>query len=275
MRNWFMLLLVLLLSVTATFGQWLKYPSRLPRLPDGRLNLLAPAPQTPDGHPDLSGIWLRSGLAPGWSLARIRDSGTFTDQNLAYHMPPEATIPLQPWAEVLFKERQGNGGSGAPSERCLPKGIPEAMLAPIPFKIAQMSDLTIILFEEFNRFRQIHTDGRTAPVDPEPSWWGYSTGRWDKDTFIVDTTDFNDRIWLDKAGHPHSEALHTTERFRRPTIGQLELQVTIEDPKAYTRPWTATISFRLVPDTELLEDACENELDAKRIDSAASHEKDK
>jgi hypothetical protein len=132
-----------------------------------------------------------------------------------------------------------------------------------------MNGLTIILFESFNRYRQIHTDGRPAPVDPNPSWWGYSTGKWDNDTFVVDTTGFNDLTWLDKAGHPHSDALHTTERFRRLDVGRMELQVTIDDPKAYTRPWTATIPFRLLADTELIEDACENERDAQRIGSTA------
>jgi hypothetical protein len=204
-----------------------------------------------------------------------RESGVFTDQNLTYHMPPGASIPFQPWAEALFRERQARNGAGAPSERCLPTGVPEATLEPPPFKIAQTNSLTIILFEAFNRYRQIHTDGRPAPVDPNPSWWGYSIGKWEDDTFVVDTTGFNDLTWLDKAGHPHSDALHTTERFRRLDVGRMELQVTIDDPKAYTRAWTATIPFRLLPDTELLEDACENERDAKRIESIASHEKGK
>jgi hypothetical protein len=263
------------LTVVPASGQWLKYPSAIPRLSDGKPDLSAPAPRGVDGRPDLSGIWTRSALAPGWDLKALRESGVFTDQNLTYHMPPGASIPFQPWAEALFRERQARNGAGAPSEHCMPTGIPEATLEPPPFKIAQMNGLTIILFESFNRYRQIHTDGRPAPVDPNPSWWGYSIGKWESDTFVVDTTGFNDLTWLDKAGHPHSDALHTTERFRRLDVGRMELQVTIDDPKAYTRAWTATIPFRLLPDTELLEDACENERDAKRIESIASHEKGK
>ena len=254
---------------THASAQWLNYPSAIPRLPDGKPNLSAPLRRGVDGKPDLSGIWTRSGLAPGWDLKALRESGVYTDQNLTYHMPPGASIPFQPWAVVLFRERQARIGAGAPAERCLPTAIPEATLEPPPFKIAQMNGLTIILFESFNRYRQIHTDGRSAPVDPNPSWWGYSTGKWEDDTFVVDTTGFNDLTWLDKAGHPHSDALHTTERFRRLDIGRMELQVTIDDPKAYTGSWTATIPFRLVPDTELLEDACENERDANRIESTA------
>jgi hypothetical protein len=261
--------IVVVVVGAALHAQWLNYPSAIPRLPDGKPNLSAQTPRDPDGKPDLSGIWTRSALAPGWDVKALRASGVFTDQNLSYHMPPGASIPFQPWAEALFRERQGHNGAGAPSERCLPTGIPEAMLEPPPFKIAQMKGLTIVLFESFGRFRQIHTDGRPAPIDPNPSWWGYSIGKWDNDTFVVDSTGFNDLTWLDKAGHPHSEALHTIERFRRLNVGQLELQVTIDDPKAYTRAWTATIPFRLLPDTELLEDACENERDAPRINAIA------
>jgi hypothetical protein len=264
---WTCVAAIAMLAASAN-AQWLKYPTPgLPRMSDGKPDLSAATPRGIDGKPDLSGIWTRSALAAGWDVRQLRESGAFTDQNLTYHMPPDAKIPFQPWAEALFRERFNRNGAGAPSERCLPTGVPEAMLEPPPFKIAQMKGVTIILFESFNRWRQILTDGRPAPVDPDPSWWGYSVGRWDGDTFVVDTTGFNDRTWLDKAGHPHSDQLHTIERFRRPNLGRLELEVTIDDPKAYTRPWTAVIPFRLLADTELLEDACENEQDARRIEA--------
>ena len=162
--------IAVLLSSTLLTAQWLNYPTPgLARTPDGKPNLSAPAPRGADGKADFSGIWTRSALAPGWDLRTLRASGVFTDQNLSYHMPPDASIPFQPWAEALFRERLNRNGAGAPSERCLPTGVPEAMLEPPPFKIAQMKGLTIILFESFGRFRQIHTDGRPAPVDPNPS----------------------------------------------------------------------------------------------------------
>lgn len=129
----------------------------------------------------------------------------------------------------------------------------------VPFKpeAAQL----VILFEPFIDYRQIFTDGRSHPKDPVPTWIGYSVGRWDKDTLIVDSTGFNDRTWLDDGGHPHSDALHVTERFHRRDFGHMDLQITVEDPKMYTRPWTATVPYNLMPDTELIEYVCENEKD--------------
>jgi len=148
--------IALLLAPSAASAQWVNYPTPgIPRTADGKPDLSAPAPRGPDGKPNLSGIWTRSAVAPGWDLRKLRESGAFTDQNLTYHRPPDASIPFQPWAEALFRERQARNGAGARSERCLPTGIPEATLEPPPFKIAQMNGLTIILFESFNRYRQI------------------------------------------------------------------------------------------------------------------------
>jgi len=135
-----------------------------------------------------------------------------------------------------------------------------------PFKIIQTPGETILLEEEFNQYRQIFTDGRAAPVDPNPAWFGYSIGRWEGDTFVVETTGFGDQSWLDNGGHPHTDALHLTERFRRRNFGSLELDVTVDDPKAYTKPWkSATVHFELLPDTELIEHLCENEKDAPHL----------
>jgi hypothetical protein len=156
-------------------------------------------------------------------------------------------------------------GSGRPSERCLPHGIPDAMLPGTPFKIIETPGVTLILYEQLSRFRQVFTDGRTFPVDPQPAWLGYSIGRWEGDRFVIETTGFNDKTWLDDSGHPHSDALKTTETFRRIDFGHMEMRVTIGDPKIYTEPFTATITFELLPDTELIEDACDNEKDAARI----------
>ena len=180
------------------------------------------------------------------------------NQNLQFRTINGAEIPFQPAALALYKKRLARESTGSPSERCRPKGIPAPMLPPVPFKIVQNARLTIVLFEEFNRFRQIFTDGRPKPRLDILSWWGYSTGRWDGDTFVVDTVGFNDKTWLDKVGHPHTEALHTIERFRRIDFGHMQLELTIDDSKAYTKPWTVRIPFEFVADTELMDDACEN-----------------
>jgi len=180
------------------------------------------------------------------------------NQNLQFRTLNGEEIPFRPSALALYKERLQHDSIGSPSEHCRPKGIPAPMLPPVPFKIVQNPGLTIILFEEFNRFRQVFTDGRPRPKVEIPSWWGYSTGRWDGESFVVDTIGFNDKTWLDKVGHPHTDALHTIERFRRLDFGHMELELTIDDPKAYTKPWTVKIPFEFVPDIELMDDACES-----------------
>jgi hypothetical protein len=129
----------------------------------------------------------------------------------------------------------------------------------LPFKIFQMRGVTLVLYEEFNNWRQIFTDGRPLPTDPQPAWLGYSVGSWDGDTFVVETAGFNDKSWLDAGGTPHTEALKTTERLRRTDVGHMEVTFTFDDPKTFTRPWSATVKFNLLPDTELLEHHCDNE----------------
>jgi hypothetical protein len=263
--------LALALAVTVGFAggveaQWIRFPvPGTPRTPDGNASLDAPAPRTPDGRPDLAGVWQRV-LPPA---ARDPSVG-FTDQTLKVLLPRGETVPFQPWAAALYQQRFAADGAGSPSERCLPKGILAPMLPPVPFKIVPGRGVVVILFEESNRFRQIFTDGRSLPRDPQPAWWGYSIGTWEGDTFAVESAGFNDSTWLDKAGHPHSDALRTIERFRRSTFGRMELQITIDDPKAYTRPFTVTLPLVLLPDTDLIEDACENEKDADPIGSVAA-----
>jgi hypothetical protein len=181
---------------------------------------------------------------------------------LQYWLTAGETIPTQPWAEAVFQQRLASFGAGRPSERCLPHGIPDAMIVG-NFKIVQDPGLFLILYEEFARFRQIFTDGRTFPGEMNPAWFGYSAGRWEGNVLVVDSRGFNDLTWLDDAGHPHTEAMRTVERFLRRDFGHLEIQLTIDDPKAYTRPWTLTMQFQLMPDTELIEDVCENEKDAQ------------
>jgi hypothetical protein len=232
------------------FAQWVSLPlPNTPRLPDGKPNLSAPAPKASNAKPDLSGIW------------RVATNRYL--QNIAADV---GDAPFQPWAAALYKERSEALGKGRPSEECIPHGIPDGMLVRnSPFKIVQTPGELIILYEEFNHFRQIFTDGRGLPPEKSPSWFGYSTGRWEGDTFVAETVGFNDKSWFDDPGHPHSEELRVTERFQRRDFGHLTVQITFDDPKAYTKPWSATVPFDLLPDTELIESICENEKDHAHI----------
>ncbi len=245
----------------AVSAQWVNYPTPgTPRAPDGKPNLAASAPKTRDGKPDLAGIWMR---VEGANAPRSNPAGF--PGRLSWYMPKGVEIPLQPWAEALFNQRAANFGGGRPSQRCLPHGIPDAMLYGGPLKIVQTPGLTMFLYETFNHYRQIFTDGRPFPRDPEPAWFGYSVAKWDGGAFVVDSQGFNDQTWLDDTGLPHTDAMHTTERFRRRDFGHLDLQLTVDDPKAYTKPWSVNIGFDLLPDTELIEMICENEKDTAHI----------
>jgi hypothetical protein len=155
---------------------------------------------------------------------------------------------MQPWAQEVYRERQTNLMKDDPEGLCLPPGIPEQMVNPLPWKIIQTPGVTVILFEQFVNYRQVFTDGRALPEISKPSWFGYSIGRWESDTFVVDTTGFNDRTWLGNAGEPHTEAMRITERFRRLDFGHMEVQFSFDDPKAFTRVWSYTAQLRLLPD---------------------------
>lgn len=232
-------------------AQWLSLPlPGVPRNGDGTANLNAPTPRTADGKPDLSGIW--------------RADHPRYNENL---LPQGTEAPMLPWAAELYKHRVDTRGFERPGTMCMPHGVPDAMtVVGLPFKILQMPAVTVVLYEEFHVYRQIHTDGRQLPVDPNPAWYGYSIGRWEGETFLVDTAGFTEGSWLDNSGHPHTEALRITERFRRINFGRMELEATIDDPKAYSRPWTSqTMTFLLQPDTELLEHLCENNRDLGRL----------
>ena len=250
--------IALLALVPALSAQWVSLPlAGTPRTADGKPNLGAPPPRAADRHVDLSGIWLR--VRPAAPDAYRGFTG------LEVFEPAGFVFPYTPWAEAIFKERQRKMGAGRPSERCLPHGIPDAMLPESPFKIVQHPGLTLFLYEEFARFRQIFLDGRALPQDANPAWLGYSVGRWEGDTLVVDSRGFNDLTWLDDAGRPHSDQLHTVERFTRRDFGHMELVVTIDDPKAYSKPWTPTLYFEYQPDMELIEHVCDNEKDAVHL----------
>ena len=244
------LVALVLVSATAS-AQYLKlHDPKIPRMPDGKPDMTAPAPRLPDGKPDLGGLW---NAVDGRFLTNItRRAG----------IDP----PFTPWAAALFKERQDTQGRDRPAGRCLPHSIPSAMLVPnYPWKVLQTPGLTVILFENFTDFRQIFTDGRDHPVERGPTWFGYAIGKWDGDTFVVETVGFNGKTWLDDGGHPISEAMKITERFRRLDFGHLEIEFTFDDPKTYTKPWSVTVPFVLLPDTEIIENVCENEKDQVRL----------
>ena len=168
------------------------------------------------------------------------------------------TVPFTPWAASLYKSRSDRGLIDNPHIRCLPTGVPRLVAYRLPYKIVQNAGLTIVLYESGTTFRQIFTDGRKHPEDPQPTWMGYSVGRWDGDEFVVDTRGFNDQSWLDGAGHPHTDKMRVIERYRRQNVGQMDVSVTIDDPGAYTKPLTYVQRLALRPETELIEYVCEN-----------------
>jgi hypothetical protein len=222
-------------------AQWVKYPTAgIPRTPDGKPNLSAPVPKTADGRPVLSGLWMPAGGYVG---------------NIAKDIKPE-DIPYQPWAEALYKQRRETNSKDDPTAQCIVGGVPRSDLVPYPFKILEVPGMVAILYEAVHSYRQIFTDGRDFPNDPTPTWFGYSVGHWEGDTLVVRTTGFNDKGWLDNAGRPATESLNVTERFRRKDFGHMDIQITIDDPKAYTKPWTVNLPLTFLADSELLEYIC-------------------
>lgn len=250
--------LVSMLGTVAASAQWLAYPTPgMPRTVNGKPDLSAPAPKTVDGKPSLSGLWVRV------RNPRERVTVLAMGPNLEDFMRPGEKIPpLLPAAETLHRQRMANFMADRPSAHCLPHGIPDQWLIGNPVKIVQDPGLTIILYEQNTHYRQIFSDGRPHPPANNPAWLGYSIGRWEGDWFVVDTRGFNDKSWIDDSGRPHTEALHTVERFRRRDFGHMDLEITIDDPQAYTKPWSFPLEFRFLPDTDIIEDVCENEKDA-------------
>ncbi len=239
-------------------AQWLhQRDPRIPRTKDGKPILTGKPPIAPDGKPDLSGIWIRE---EGENAPPLSNQQAYS---LKWFMPKNAEVPLRPEAAAIYNQRAARDGGGRPSERCLPHGVPGAMLPPTPFKIVQTPGLTLILYEDWLDYRQIFTDGRKHPETMNPAWYGYSIGSWTGDSFIVQTTGFNEESWLDGLGLPHSGDLRVTERFERPTAGHLRMEGTIDDPQMYTRPWTFHVRFNLIPNGDLIEYVCENEKDTR------------
>jgi len=247
---------ILLLAAVAE-AQWLNHPSpAIPRLPDGNPNLSAPAPTAPDGKPDLSGIWAAECGISG--LDACFTQGLFFD--LAKDLNA-ADVQMTPWAQAIQTQREARNHVDDPYGYCLPPGTPRITFAGGPFKILRTREVTAFLYETIGgmTFRQVFTDGRSLPQTTEPTWLGYSVGRWDGDAFVVETTGFRDGGWLDtRKARPHSDALHVTERFRRTDFGHMQLTITIDDRKAFLKPWTVQARLTLMPDTDLVESFCDN-----------------
>jgi hypothetical protein len=264
-------------SSTSLPAQWAAYPTpRVPKTAAGQPDLNAPAPRTPDGKPDLSGIWQN----PRGAAAVLLDaSGTGAPAAAGTAAPARNTgmnlfrdigtgvkggLPIQPWAAELVKRRQADNSKDNPDAHCLPMGIMQFHNHPQPRKIVQTSDLILIMYEANFGLRQIFMDGRPLPgADAEPWWYGYSVGRWEGDTLVVETRGFIDEGWLDIIGNPLTDAAKVTERFRRPNYGNLEIEITVDDPKAYTTPWTVTVKQGIVLNNEMIEFIC--------IDKDAGH----
>jgi len=257
-------ILFVLVGVTG-HAQWLHYPTAgVPRTKAGQPNLSAPAPKLASGKPDFSGVWENDGYDPtrAEGLAGGPPKTAFFD--LAHGLG--AAPPYQPWAAELAGRRKAEFGKDNPDARCLPLGALQMMAHPLPKKIVHTPGLLVILHERNMEFRQIFRDGRALPVDPNPSWSGYSSATWDKDTLVVQTTGFRDGLWADFNGSPLTDRATITERIRRPAFGRLEVEVTVDDPKAYTRPWTIHLNQHIALDSDLLEYAClENEKDVSHF----------
>ncbi len=245
-------------------AQWLKYPTAgVPKTPSGVPNLGAPTPRTADGKPDFSGIWEAENTnCPPDGCPDMPSSREFV--NIGARLP--GGLPYQPWAAELVKKRMADNGKDDPVSHCMPAGALRLLTYPPYRKIVQMRGLMVILSERDVTYRQIFTDGRPLPQDPNPSFAGYSSGHWEGDTLVVQTTGFRDGMWLDRSGSPLTDAAKMTERFRRVNYGNLEIEITMDDPKAYTAPWTVTLHQFIVLNTELLEYFCqENEKDLTHL----------
>jgi hypothetical protein len=258
--------LAALFAAAPTGAQWLNYPSSdIPRTKDGKANLSARAPKTRDGKPDLSGIWQPEPDPQGKPENVENQIFPRYFSNIAKDLKPEEVM-LRSAADTIFKERLQSKGTISPEAHCVPVGVPGIIAFPSPFKIVQMPRLIIMLYEEDTTFRQIFMDGRPLPQDPNPSFMGYSIGRWEAGALVVESIGFRDGGWLDRMGHPHSDQLHLTERYRRSDFGHLSIEVTIDDPKTYARPLTYTQGTVLLPDTDLLEYFCtDNEKDLQHF----------
>jgi hypothetical protein len=270
-------------------AQWIKYPTAgVPRKADGSVNMPAPTPRMADGKPDFSGIWttaepnvLRPGVLSS-PLERAASNGPRSTKdaespgdpsritgsrqmaNIGVDLP--GGLPYQPWLVPIVKERTANLAKDDPHIKCLPDNFLRAYGMPHLLKFVHTPNLLVMLNEMNAGYRQVFTDARPLPKDPAPSWQGYSSAKWSGDTLVIDTIGLRDDTWIDWNGSVVTEAAKVREQMRRPDFGHLEIQVTVDDPKAYTKPWTVTLKQRIVVDTELIDEIClENEQSLKHM----------
>ncbi|HTB17380.1 MAG TPA: hypothetical protein VK708_04655 [Bryobacteraceae bacterium] len=270
-------------------AQWLNYPTAgVPRKADGHVEMSAPTPRMPDGKPDFSGIWTtaepnirrKEGTASPKDAPIPRDPQTLQEAesagdpskitnsrqmtNIGVDLP--GGLPYQPWLAAIVKERTANEAKDDPHIRCLPDNFLRAYGLPHLLKFIHKPGVLVVLNEMNAGYRQVFTDARPLPEDPNPTWQGYSSGKWSGDTLVIDTIGLRDDTWIDWNGSVLTQAAKVREQIRRPSYGRLEIEVTVDDPKAYTKPWTVKLKERIVVDTELVDEIClENEQSLKHM----------
>ncbi len=253
-------------------AQWLKYPTAgVPRTADGQPNMTAPTPRTPDGKPDFSGMWLTDdgfpcAQSPGKEFLTCGAELPISRYGIDIGMGVPGGLPYRPETAVLVKKRTADQSKDDPHARCFPDTFLRSYGLPHIQKFIQVPGLLVMLDEDNANYRQVFTDARPLPQDPNPAWNGYSSARWEGDTLVVDSNGFRDDLWLDVNGNFITSAAKVRERIRRPDYGHLQIEVTVDDPKAYTKPWTVNLKQRIVVDTELVDEIClENEKSAQRM----------
>jgi hypothetical protein len=267
------LIVMIIAGASASLSaQWFKVPSpRAPRTATGEVDLTAPSPRLTNGRPDLSGVWMTAeplcvirGTAPIAELLKMNPpsracpprTASFSRQSINIGIDMPGGLPYQPWLAKLVDERTANQAIDDPHIRCLPDFFLRAYGLPHYLKFVQTPDLLVMLNEYNGTYRQVFTDGRSLPEAPNPSWQGYSTAIWDGDTLVIDSIGFRDDLWIDWDGSMITEAAKVRERVRRPDFGHLEIEVTVDDPKAYSKPWSVTLRQQFAADTELIDEIC-------------------
>jgi len=263
---WFAALMLLVLAPPAALAQWLDYPTPgIPRTADGKPDLKAAAPRTPQGKPDLQGMWFAN--VPSRDYCRVADciqEERIGREQINMGIKLKDGLPYTQWSKDQMVIRGANGGREDPHTYCMPPNFPRAWTLPQYMKIVQTPTLMVMLHEFNAAYREIYMDGRPLPKDPNPTWNGYSVGHWEGDTLVIETNGIRDDMWLDIQGSPVTESARVTERIRRPTFGLMQVEIAVDDPKAYTKPWSVTIEMAYQADTAMLEEICmDNEQDVK------------
>jgi len=251
------------LSMTLS-AQWPEYRALpTPMLPDGKPDLNAPAPRMPDGKPDFSGTWRgvypappgRRGAPPQPNPPGMPPPANFRDVQAAF----PGGLPLTPYAKDLLAKHVARNSKDNPEASCLPMGLMQFWTQGFPRKFVQTSKLLVVLYEASSGLRQIYIDGRPLPKlgDPQPYYYGYSTGHWEGDTLVVESNNFRDDGWLDIVGTPTTDQMKMTERFTRVNYGRMNIDITVDDPKAFTKPWTVRHTQDIMPDSDIIEFICE------------------